>query len=132
MPIPEVARGAILDANRLLAFRFEAPVNTLIFYDKSGAELERIDHWWTMSIPRGRGRNFDEDRLTIVEDGESLDEVLAAAATVKYQVETVPPQLSDPLDVKVADRPMPGRNREWGLILTQPKFKSKHFGPPVR
>jgi hypothetical protein len=133
MAIPEAGRGAILDAQRLLAFTFDTPVNVLIFYDKQGAEVGRVDHWWSASMPRGRGRNFDEDRIKIVEDGTQLDTVLAIAETLRYQVETVPtPTLSDPYQLTVADRPQPGRNREWGLVLTQPKFKKRHFGPGTR
>lgn len=127
MAIPESGRGAILDAQRLIAFQLDTPVNILILYNASGVEIARLDHWWSVSIARGRGRNFNQDRIRIVEDGTVLDAALAATETVRYQVETTPATLSQPYSVKVGDRPEPGRNREWSLVLTQPKFKSKHF-----
>lgn len=133
MAIPESGRGAILDAQRLIAFQLDTPVNVLIFYNAAGAELGRVDHWWTISMPKGRARNFNDDKLRVVEDGTPLATILAATETVRYQVETEPtPTLSDPYSIKIADRPQPGRNREWGITVTQHKFKSKHFGPPVR
>lgn len=130
MPIPEVAQGIVLDARRLLAFKFETPVNVLVFYGEDGVELDRVDHFWSMDRPRGsRSKNADQFGITLVEDGTELDDTMAAVRSVRYQVETLPTAtLSDHYDVKVANRPEPGRNRAWTLNATKAKFKSKYFG----
>lgn len=128
MSIPESARGAILDAARLTTFSFDTPVNVLILYKEDGTEAARIDHWWSIRIFTGRGRNFDQDRVNVVEDGTALDTVLAASDTLRYQVETTPPTLSEVFQFRVAERPQAGRTREWALLLTTPKFKAKFFG----
>lgn len=128
MAVPESGRGAILDAQRLIAFKLDEPVNVLILYNEKGQEIIRIDHWWSVTLNRGRGKNFNEDRIKIVEDGTALDAALAATDSIRYQIETAPVTLSEVFSVRVADRPQAGRNREWGLVLTTPKFKNKFMG----
>lgn len=132
MAMPPSGRGAILDAARLLAFDFDTPVNVLILYDKAGAELARIDHWWSARFPKGRARNFNESRIHVVEDGTDLSTVMGAATQARYQVETQTPFLSQPFEVRVGEKPEEGRVREWTLTVNRPKFKSKVFRAPSR
>lgn len=221
MPIPESAQGTILDVRRLMAFKFEEPVDVLVFYAKDGTELTRLDHFWSIDRPKSsRSVNADQFTLMIVEDEEledsDLDEVMAVVETVQYEVQSPPPPVingiqaapiinqgtgysigdagivlggnfdavyevtgvgpsgeieglqftaqgsgyglgnvfteattgvgtglefeitvlfnlpfSQPVsghyEVKVADRPQPGKNRTWVLKATKPKFKSKYF-----
>lgn len=129
MAIPDSAQGQMLDVNRLLAFKFETPVNVLVLYDERGEEVKRIDHWWHVERPKGsRSRNAAQQRLLIVEDGETLDTALAAADTMRYEVQTDPVTMGEVYEVKVAERPEAGRSRKWVLVMSRPKFKSKHFG----
>lgn len=130
MAIPDSAKGAILDAGRLLAFNLDTPVNTLVLYDEKGLELVSITGWWGLD-DRGRrgGKNFDGRRLRIVERGQTLDTFMEQVDSVRYLVQTTPdPTPSDLYSVKVADRPEAGKNRQWTLAVIKPKFKSKFFG----
>lgn len=132
MPIPQSAQGIIHDARRLIAFKFEEPVDVLVFYAKDGTELKRLDHFWSIDRPRGaRGANADQFTLTVIEDEDlvapNLDSVMALVETVQYEVQVSPMVLSGHYEVKVADRPQPGKNRVWVLKATKHKFKSKYF-----
>jgi hypothetical protein len=132
MGLPESARGAILDANRLMAFSLDTPVNVLVLYSEAGAELARIDHWWSARFPRGRAKNFNESKIHVVEDGTDLTNVMTAAKVAKYQVESATPAMSEPFEIRVEDKPEGGRLREWVLTLNRPKHMSKVFRGPIR
>lgn len=130
MAIPDSAKGIILDAGRLLAFNLDTPVNTIVLYDEKGLELISITGFWGLD-DKGRrgGKNFDGRRLRIVENGTVLDTIMETVDSVRYLVETTPdPTPSDLYSVRVADRPEAGKNRQWVLAVTKPKFKSKYFG----
>jgi hypothetical protein len=130
MPIPESAAGQILDVRRQLAFRSEVEITTLVLYNQAGSSIKRLDHWWHLGRSRRDGRTMTQSqRLEIMEDGESLDTVMAAVKTVRYEIPSgaTPVPLSDTYEVALAERPEAGRNRLWVLRATKPEYKGKHF-----
>jgi hypothetical protein len=131
VPIPEVARGAILDAERLMRFREQ--VDVLVLYDAEATEILRVDHWWNLEAKRhdGRAAMAESHHLKVVEDEDgtgALDDYVARVKTVRYQAETSPaPVLSDVLTVTKVDGPRTGENREWTLTVTVEKAKGRYF-----
>jgi hypothetical protein len=135
-------QGTMLDTARLLAYDFDTPINVLILYDKSGQELKRLDHFWSIGRPKksSKSKNADEEVLTIAEDsalGEVLDDYMGAVKAFQYVVARVEggpflgfiETLSDRYETEVANRPEGGKPRVWTLTVVKTKFRSKFMGP---